>query len=172
MPLAQLLGDPDGVLLGVEDVERVGRRINPLAAGEIVLGEEPHADRLRLDPQRLRRERSASSSDSLSLPPAARMLFALGESRRRRLLDALPVDADLLDAEIVLGPDLETEHLGIEDDLLPRQILAGSDGGSSSRAVIDTVNGSLPARPNSSCQPNLILREPSIVTAAVATAAA
>ena len=45
MPLAQLLGDPDGVLLGVQDIEHVGRRIDPLAAREIILGEQPDAAR-------------------------------------------------------------------------------------------------------------------------------
>ena len=38
-----------------------------------------------------------------------------------------------------------------------------SDGASSSRPVIASTNGSLPARPNLSCQRNSILREPSIV---------
>ena len=57
VPLAQLLGEPDRVLLGVEDVERVGRRVDPGAAREVVLGEDAKRDRLRLDPQRLARRR-------------------------------------------------------------------------------------------------------------------
>ena len=44
-------------------------------------------------------------------------------------VDALPLDADPLDAEIVLGADLEAEQLGVEHDLLPRQVLAGERWG-------------------------------------------
>ena len=80
---------------------------------------------------------------------------------------------DVLDAEIVLGADLEAELLGVEHDLLTRQVLAvASDGASSSRAVTASVNGSLPSRPSLSCQRNSIFREPSIKAAGLDTAAA
>src|SRR5262249_19191153 len=38
----------------------------------------------------------------------------------------LPVEADLLDAEIILGSNLEAELLGVENDFLPGQVLAGN----------------------------------------------
>ena len=74
VPLAQLLGEPDGVLLGVQDVEQVGRRVDPLAARQIVLDEQPDVHRLRLDardpwPRTCRRVPTSSASG----PPAARM---------------------------------------------------------------------------------------------------
>ena len=45
------------------------------------------------------------------------------------VVDALPLDADALDAEIVLGLDLEAEQLGVEHDLLAGQVLAGERRG-------------------------------------------
>ena len=73
MPLAQLLGEPDGVLLGVEHVEDVGRRIDPRPAGKIIFDEQPHLHRLRLDAERLGGERAGQFEHSLSGPPAASM---------------------------------------------------------------------------------------------------
>ncbi len=75
----------------------------------------------------------------------------------------LPLDADLLDAEIVLGPDLEAEASRYRARPSGGAGLSqANEGASSSRPVIDRTNGSLPARPNLSCQRNSILREPSI----------
>ena len=104
----------------------------------------------------------ATSSDSLSLPPAARIVSPCGGGLDDRVLDPLPVDADALDAEIVLGADLEVELLGVEHDLLPGQVLARERR----RLVVAAgdgraMNGSLPASPNASSQRNSILREPS-----------
>ena len=45
------------------------------------------------------------------------------------------------------------------------------DGASSSRPVIESTNGSLPARPNRSCQRNSSLREPSTLAGGLVTVA-
>ena len=70
-----------------------------------------------------------SSSDSLSWPPAARIRSPLAGVLDDRAIDPLPVHADVLDAEIVLGPDLEAQELGVEHDLLAGQIFAGERRG-------------------------------------------
>jgi hypothetical protein len=42
VPFAHLLGQPDRVLLGAQDMEHIGGRIDPLAARKIVFGKQPH----------------------------------------------------------------------------------------------------------------------------------
>ncbi len=101
LPLAQLLGDPDRVLLGIQDVERVTRRIGPRTAGEIIFGKEPEADGLRLDAQRLRRERAGDFHRLFIVATGGEDALAVCRRRIDRALDPLPLDADLLDAEVV-----------------------------------------------------------------------
>ena len=90
--------------------------------------------------------------------PAARTCSPLAGVLNDRALDSAPFEADPLDAEIVLGLDLEAERLGIEHDLLPGHVFAGQGRRLIVAAVIASVNGSLPARPNLSCQRNSIVR--------------
>ena len=66
VPFVELFGHPDRVLLGIEDVQDVVGRVDPLAAREVVLGEYAEVDRLRFDTQRLRRERAAGFNDCVS----------------------------------------------------------------------------------------------------------
>ena len=104
----------------------------------------------------------STSSDSLSWPPAGQDSLALGRLLDR-IVDALPFHADALDAEIVLGPDLEAEELGVEDHLLSRQVLAG-EARRLVLAAVDREGERLLARRGRqlSCQRNSILRVPLI----------
>ncbi len=123
VPLAQLLGQPDGVLLGAEDEQGVGRRDDPRPARQVILDEDPEGDRLRLDPERLRRE-STRDFQGLLVGAAGHQDPVAGRGRSDALgVEPLPGQADSLDAEIVLGVDLEVEQLGVDHDLLTRQIL-------------------------------------------------
>ena len=146
VPLAELLGQPDRVLLGVEHVERVGGRVDAAAAGEIVLREDPDLDRLRLDAQRLGRERAADFERFLVVGTGGQQALALGRRLHDGALHSLPLHADLLDAKVVLGLDLELERLGVEHDLLARQVLRRTATAPHRRGRRSTA-GTAPCRP-------------------------
>ena len=125
VPPAQLLGQPDGVLLGRQDIERVRRRIDSRRGrGDSPRRTSGPAIGWGSMPSDLAEKVPSSSSDSLSWPPPARIRSPLA-GFVDRVVDALPLHADSLDAEIVLGPDLEAEELGVEHDLLSGQVFAG-----------------------------------------------
>ncbi len=129
VPLVELLGNPQRVLFRIQHVQDVVGRVNPLAARKVVLGEHAQVDRLRLDSQGLRRER-AGGFDLAFLESACRHdAFAFGGSRNDGTVGALPLDADLFDAEIVVGLDAEIELLRVEHHFRARQVLDRQRGG-------------------------------------------
>src|SRR5262245_8366675 len=124
MPLAELLGEPDRMLFGIEHVESVDRRVDSRSTWEIVLGEDSQLDRLGLDPQRLGRERAADLQRLLVIAAGRENALAPGWRLDDRVFNSLPFHANALDPEVILRLDLEIEHLGIKNDFLPRQSLA------------------------------------------------
>src|SRR5207248_11240614 len=96
------------VLLGAEDVEQVRGGINSLAAGKIIDGEEADGERLRLDAKLLSAE-GAGELEVFLLAAAGGEKPLAGDffGDDGGVAGGLPFDADGLDAEIVLGADLE-----------------------------------------------------------------
>ena len=129
MPLAELLRDPDGVLFGVEHPERVGRRIDSRAPRQIIFHEQPHVHRLRLNSQRFGRERAGDIERIFLVAAGRENPLALSRRARNGRFDALPLQPDVFDPEIILRPYLEAELLGVEDNLLTGQVLAGNGRG-------------------------------------------
>jgi len=56
IPFAHLLGDPDRMLIGTQDIPHVTGRVCARPAGEVVFHEQPYVQRLRFVAQRLRAE--------------------------------------------------------------------------------------------------------------------
>ncbi len=125
LPLGQLLGEPDRVLLRIENVEDIRRRIDARPPGEIILGKDLRPDYLRLDIERLGGKRPRDLEVLFVVSAARQNAFAFGRSRHGRLDDAGPFEPHAFDAEIVLGADLERERFGIEHDFQPREPFAG-----------------------------------------------
>ena len=124
MPLGELLGDPDRVLLGVEHVEHVRGRVDSLSIREIVGGEQPQLDRLRLDAERLGGERALHVERGFFMAADGQHRFAGGRLFDHVARDATPAHADVFHAEVVVGSHVEHKLLAIEHDFAARQIFA------------------------------------------------
>ena len=129
MPLAELFGKPDRVLLGAQHIEQIRGRVDPPAAGEVIFREDPDIHRLRLDAQRLRRECAGDLERFLVIAPSRQDALAFCRCLDDGTLHSLPFHADPLDAEIVLSLDLELQSFRIEHDLLAGQVFTGHRGG-------------------------------------------
>ena len=128
VPTVELFGNPDGMLLGAENVERVRRRINSLAVGIIVFGEKAELNWLRFDAERFGGERSRQIERGLIAAAGAEHGFARGGFFDHLRRQAFPGHADIFDAEIVVSFDFEGKLFGVEDDFHARQIFAGQCG--------------------------------------------
>ena len=112
------------MLVGVQDVQQIGRRIDARPAGEVVLDKEPHIERLRFDVEGLRAEGAGQIEQFLVVRAGREDAFAFRQLGDDGLVGPLPFDADHLDAEVILRMHLEGESFGIEDDLLSGQVFA------------------------------------------------
>src|SRR5262249_13328788 len=149
MPLAHLLGDPDGVLLGAEDIEQIDGRIDAVAIGLVINGEQAHGQRLWLDAEGLSAERAGQLEIFLLAAAGGERALAVDLfGGHVRIAGGLPLDADGFDAKIVLRANLEGERLAVEDDFLPREtfasecgrlILAGIDRDGERRCTGETI---------------------------------
>ena len=107
MPFGELLGDPDRVLLGVEDVEDVGGGVDSLSIREIIGGEQPQLDRLRLDAERLGGEGALHVERGFFMAADGEHRFAFGWLLDHVAGDASPAHADVFHAEVVVGSHVE-----------------------------------------------------------------
>ena len=120
-PLAELLGQPERVVGLVEHVEHEARRAGVRPARQVIV--RPRADFQRLRGDALARRAEGRLGGQFLLFRRADRGDLLAADRRLAVglrLRSGPLQADLLDAEIVRGVDVEGHHFGVQHDLFER----------------------------------------------------
>jgi hypothetical protein len=128
-PFGELLGEPEGVVGLVENMDDKGRGVGAFAAGQIVFG--PGSDFERLGSNSLARRAKGGEGGEFGFFGGARGRDFFAKARAfcwggTGCQGGSPLEADPLDTEIVAGGEVEADDLGVEDDGL-EGFFAGGD---------------------------------------------
>ena len=114
VPFAELFGQPDGMLFGIENVERVSWGVDSFAVGEVVLDKKSEGDGLWFDAELTGIERATDGEGFFVVATGSEEPFPfcwLGDviGCSGLIFDANPLHADRFDAEIVLTFQFERQ---------------------------------------------------------------